>query len=765
MLKKVVSIEGLGLLHSSGVSPAFQECTLLFADNGKGKSTFTTLLESLRTGDMGEVSRLQTIDQTSAVQAKLIFDDGRSTSEIVTGAWDHLRPNVRVFDSRFVRENVHSGSLVESSHRRNLLTFVLGDSAVVESGRERRATEELAAASADVRAKEDSLSPLLNGSTLNEFIAFSEDNDIATKISAVETDIGNHKAVAEILAQPLPAIVGLLDPNLDAVFNILARGLEGVHDSASVLVQEHVSNHPQPDFEAWLRTGASFQADETCPYCTQTISGSPLIIAYRQFFSQEYFEHVEQIAALSDVVAQSIGPQVVQALTRRVAEELLLTNSWKARLPLDDPSIDVAGYQEHFTLIWRLISESIEQKVSAPLTELDVTELRRTVGELWVDIESSFSLFNASVAENADSISALKEGLTAGDLPALEIARAKLEAQRIRHTPTINDVVTGLIASRGRARRHEVERNEARSKVRVHMDDTLSRYQSKINGLLGAFGASFSVKEMRTNFRGVAPQSEYVILLRSKEVPLKSDTGPNFDTALSEGDKRTLAFAFFVACVLGDPEVATMTVAVDDPMSSMDAGRRLTTIRTLIDLQAESAQLILSSHDSVFLRDFRMQLARRLPLTSVAEIQLIGGLGGYSAWEQASIDDLSESARRKTLRAVEEFVRTGQGDAQSAASNIRPMLEGYLHSRFPTLLKDGLLLGESLIAIRQAVAPSPLVFALNIVDEIEEVNSYAGTFHHDGSAGYVRPIASTSEAQHYGERALRLIYSGNPIGA
>ncbi len=761
MLKKILAIDGLGLLHSSGTSPGFHQCTLLFAENGRGKSTFTALLESLRSGDMSELARLQTIDQSTSVQAKLHFDNGPSTSEIVSGNWDHLRPKIRVFDSRFVRENVYSGSLVDPSHRRNLLSFVLGGSAVAESSRERRATEDLASATSDVRAKENALSPMLNGATINEFIAFTEDEDITAKIAKADKNIENHESVAEILAKPVPIEVGLLEPKLDAVFDLLARGLEEVQDTAATLVEQHLAAHMQPGFETWLRDGAAFESDEECPYCRQSIAGNKLIGAYRQFFSQQYFDHVTQITNLFDLISESVGPDAVQDLTRRLASEVKLTNWWKERSSFEELVIDVTDVQTHFSTIWSLISGAVAQKLAAPLTKLVVPEIQERVAELWAQIKDSLASFNGIIVRNSTAIGDLKTGLSAGDLPALQIVRGRLEAQRVRHTPGVSAIVTGLVDSRANVVRHETDRGEARSNVRALMDGTLSRYQSKINELLVSFGAGFSVKEMRTNFRGPSPQSEYVILLRSREVPLTAETGPNFDTALSEGDKRTLAFAFFVASVLDDPDAAALIIAVDDPMSSMDAGRRRITIATLIKLQRVSSQLLLSSHDSVFLRDYRNELTRMMSAIPVAEIQLLGGFGTYSSWAEASLDDLSESARKRTLRTVEIFVNSGQGDLQLVAANIRPMLEGYLHSRFPTHLKDGLILGDCITAIRQSVSPSPLVFAQNIADKIESINSYAGTFHHDGSAGYIRPVANSGEVQNYAKQALDLIYSGN----
>ena len=69
-------------------------------------------------------------------------------------------------------------------------------------------------------------------------------------------------------------------------------------------------------------------------------------------------------------------------------------------------------------------------------------------------------------------------------------------------------------------------------------------------------------------------------------------------------------------------------------------------------------------------------------------------------------------------------------DAHVAAKAIRPMLEGYLHRRFPGLIQKSLLFGQVVIKIRDAPDSSPLSHAKNQVLELNEINDYAGQFHH-----------------------------------
>src|SRR5699024_140289 len=77
----------------------------------------------------------------------------------------------------------------------------------------------------------------------------------------------------------------------------------------------------------------------------------------------------------------------------------------------------------------------------------------------------------------------------------------------------------------------------------------------------------------------------------------------SFRTALSESDKRTMAFAFFLASTLSDPDLKDRIIVVDDPMSSLDRNRRANTVAVLKSLAEKCKQLIVLAHDPKFLLD------------------------------------------------------------------------------------------------------------------------------------------------------------------
>jgi hypothetical protein len=88
------------------------------------------------------------------------------------------------------------------------------------------------------------------------------------------------------------------------------------------------------------------------------------------------------------------------------------------------------------------------------------------------------------------------------------------------------------------------------------------------------------------------------------------------------------------------------------------------------------------------------------------------------------------------------------------------MLEGYLHRRFPGILKQGNMFGQSLIEIRDSSNGSPLFYAKNLLDDLNSINSYVSRFHHDTNPDYATEPVDEQELRSYCAQSLDLIYKG-----
>jgi wobble nucleotide-excising tRNase len=147
-----------------------------------------------------------------------------------------------------------------------------------------------------------------------------------------------------------------------------------------------------------------------------------------------------------------------------------------------------------------------------------------------------------------------------------------------------------------------------------------------------------------------------------------------------------LAFAFFVASTLADPKLKDRIVVIDDPMCSLDLNRKQHTRTVLKQIHAEASQTVVLAHDLYFIRDIRDALIAQDSTAQIAIFQLHHSPNGYTDFGKIDVDRDCESPYYRHHRLLSDFVSNGFGDHAHIAKAIRPLLEGYLHRRFPNLI-------------------------------------------------------------------------------
>jgi wobble nucleotide-excising tRNase len=169
------------------------------------------------------------------------------------------------------------------------------------------------------------------------------------------------------------------------------------------------------------------------------------------------------------------------------------------------------------------------------------------------------------------------------------------------------------------------------------------------------------------------------------------------------------------------------------------------------------------AHDPYFLRDLRDALKKDDKTTTVGLFQLTAAQDGYTDFAAIDIDQECESPYSRHHRLLKDFSGGKGGDPRNVAKAIRPLLEGYLHRRFPGLLPTGFLFGQIVALIRDSTAPNPLCHAADLVDTLNELNEYAGQFHHDTNPDTAESIVVTApELKTYVDRALSVVYKSAP---
>lgn len=762
MLERIESIQGVGLLHDANGKPhTCQKATLIYADNGRGKSTLATVLRSVAAGDATLIAHRKTVDGTLQPKVALQFASGHKVT-FSANAWSEARPEVLVFDADFVERNVHSGGAVNTGHRKSLLEFALGEAAVAARAAVDQATGAAKAAADKVQSLSGQLSGHHTGLTLAQFEALPKVADADAQVVALQKRVTAANNAAAILAKPVPGII--LEPvfDLGALFASFGTSLQDVHADAERVVRAHVLKLGGGAAEGWLSQGQHFASGESCPYCGQNTSDVDLIHAYQTHFNAAYAALKSKVAGLRSVASGGTKPALVEAFSQGVSTAKAQAAAWSELAPTQPISFDEETAKAALTELQKFLLEFVGCKEAAPAEAVGTPADLEKATSLWNSVVATIQAANDTIKSAGAAIATYKGKLVADNVQLLAPQIGRLEAGKRRHDPVVVDLFSKLKPARTDLTTAEATKKSERDKLDALMTTTLSHYEKSINTLLKNFGATFSIKGMGANFRGSAPRSEYGLLLRGKDVALEGGP-PSFSTTLSEGDKRTLAFAFFIASTLADKKLSSRVVVVDDPMCSLDLNRKHHTRAVLKRLHSKAEQLVVLAHDPYFLRDLRDVLRRDDPGTPIAQFQLALAAQDYTGFAALDIDKECESAYFQHHRLLNEFAAGANADTKAIAKAIRPMLEGYLHRRFPSLVPKSLMFGQVVVLIRDADAASPLRHAQNLVAELNDINEYAGQFHHDTNPGADSAAVVAAELKTFVVRSLHLVHGGVPL--
>jgi wobble nucleotide-excising tRNase len=144
----------------------------------------------------------------------------------------------------------------------------------------------------------------------------------------------------------------------------------------------------------------------------------------------------------------------------------------------------------------------------------------------------------------------------------------------------------------------EALRDQARAALDQYRRNIFPAYETAINDYLRRFFGGFRLGSVTSvNTRGGSACS-YNVVINNVPVAITAAAGnaPSFRNTLSSGDRNALALAFFFASLDQDPQLSQKVVVIDDPMTSLDEHRSLTTIQEIWRLINRVDQVIVLSH-------------------------------------------------------------------------------------------------------------------------------------------------------------------------
>ena len=764
MIKKIIKLQNLGLLQDACVAGAVDigRVTAIYSDNGRGKSTLAAVMRACRLSDAGRMNARKTIDSAGSPEVDLLLSTGAHV-EFKANAWTGSTPPIAVFDSEFVEQNVYSGFEIRPDQRQSLLEFALGDQTVTLKQQVEQLSQAIKEQTTKRSAAEKTLIGLAPPYTVQDFIALQPIPDAQQQIDALRKRIEAAKSAQQLIARQSPVALPTVQFDEQALFKVLGKTLASVEQGAEAEVRAHLAKHGQTGIESWVSGGQAFLKGDDCPFCGQAIGGLSLIKAYQSYFNSAYEALKAEIVEIEGKTAVVLADAKVDALDAALATNVARIEAWKDQLPFECPSLDVAKLRIALAAVRTKLLALVSAKRQQPLVQVDSDGQAAESAAAISGLNGSITGYNDKIQEIAAKLTQFKSNLATESVIALEASIRKLEAALRRQLPDAIAAVAVYSGAEAERKKLEGEKTQARAEIDALMQTTLAQYQGAINQLLAAFGAEFSIEELKPTYVGNTgePRTEFGLRLRNKAVKLGSRedhaSGHSFANTLSEADKRTLAFAFFIARLRAEPKLTDTVVVLDDPVSSLDRNRRQESKRLLARLATECKQLIVLSHDAYFVRDIRDRLADLKPAPVPLTLLMLKRVqNGYSAFAPCDIDDMCSSDYYRHHKLVADFVDgKPTPSSRDVAKAIRPLLEGYYRRRFPGAIPRKAMFGLIVAIAVDPATTGPLANLRPLAQELQEVNDYAGQFHHD-NAGTIQ--VAEPELLTFARRALALIY-------
>lgn len=613
MLEKIEYVKNIGRFYDVSIKgtadsdPGFKKFNLIYADNGTGKSTFSTILKSLWKNDPQRLIEKRTIG--CADESNISIQVGGKTHIFQNGKWNQIPEiAIEIFDEEFVAKNVFSPNGVELENRRELFNYiVLGEENVAKVAEVKKLNDLI---NGDLKTKIDDAETKLKKAAIIQDIKILDskpeldDNTLKTMRSSVEE---NNKIIthAERITKE-KKLENITDFENISFAEVISADLSSLSLAADY--KTHVQIHNE-----WIKDGMEIlksEAKESCPFCFQAVKNNSAIATYKTLFSEEYEtlrkKVGDQILSTDRIYSEAAVKNVIDLINRN-SERCAFWHKLDKKIP-ESLALDIS-LEEVVGIFKKTLKNLLERKKDNLLEAISSNENEREGLSNENKFREAIAKYNLLITEFNTFIQVVKDA-------SRDIEELKLKNENNHTTVVCNDVgyrdeKTSKIYKTLKEYRKQKKDAETQIKVlREEIDQAslkvLEDYEQSINRELENFGVEFSIKGIKRRSDSSRTESvHFNICLKGESFnPNGSSDNPyKLSNTLSTGDKSTLAFAFFIA-KYREKDISNQIFVFDDPITSLDFFRKIQTKNTIIRFSKNAAQVIVLTHSMEFAKLF-----------------------------------------------------------------------------------------------------------------------------------------------------------------
>jgi wobble nucleotide-excising tRNase len=764
MINKVIHIKNVGKFtdYSVNTTPTwngeFKPITLIYGQNGIGKTTFTSILKSLKDND-ALLYQLRTFGTINSPEVSMKISNHSAPIRYANAEWDENISEIEIFDIHFINDNVYTGFEILPQHKKNLFEIIIGQEGI-------RLKKEISDIKTAIKKKnvaiktiEANIFKVISGFDINTIVNFQNDTEVDKKIAEKTLEIETAKATEKIKSTAILKRISRIDFDIrfEKVIEFLHTSIDSISEEYLKMVSDHKNTLKLNNkSEQWIKDGYDNISENKCPFCLRFFDDTVEIInAYKQYFNEEYISLQEKTKLLQNKI-KTLNPELILSnIEKENNHNIGYSEFWSNYIKKEITGFSVSNQNENIIVLTEKLKNLVDEKASNPIKEVktdEISELKAKIDE----INNLIDAYNIKIEDFNENITELKNK-DSKNLLILENELQKLQAIKTRHT---NDDVK-LDCQKYINEQEELEKlkninTKLQDELKKYSRETFDKYRGVINTYLQKFASYLEIREMKSTYKGGGdePFAEYGLFVAGNKVNFKDNSNsPSLKYCLSEGDKTALALSFFLAKLHIDTEIENKIIVFDDPISSFDIERKNSTISQLYSIGQRANQLIVLTHNLLFAKEFWDKVKNSCQVLKLCELRKSTQIIDYD------IENETLNGLFKDYSVLDSFLTNGVEtdlEKRNVARCIRPILEGYFRIKFYGEFSPHQWLGDFLEKIDKCVEGHPLYQLKDYTSDLHEINDFSKKFHHTNPNSDSEPIYD-GELKTYVERTFQII--------
>lgn len=706
MIFKIEGIQSVGKFQNfnSRGDLAFRKLTLIYSDNGGGKTTLANLFRSLSLNNPELIRKRISIGSTLPQSAQVIQRDQTGATTHHTfgcNGWTTPLPDTEIFDTTFINENVYSGFAFTEDHQQKLHEFVIGAQGVairnqMEQNRLDKSAKRLA-----IDGLQEQLVNLIANEISNESIqeclglSIPDQTTIDNEIQEAQAKLVAARNTSLIRALSLLNQIQEINLNIDydAISSDLELEIEDLSSQAlNALFTDHcqkLTNTGLSSPETWLKTGfftihGKPIKDTECPFCGQSLmENNRLIQAYVAKFNEAFNALLQRLSNANKILSEKNIPLIVERLIANFQKNSEMLSAWRTHYSslqsLD--TTEIIEKLEDLPACFSRILASVEFKIKEPSHQVDTETVRNFVAAL-TDINVLLQAYAENITGINNQLLDMRSRILTEDQAKHALIRKEWQKKLL--DSQVQALINSLGNEKSQLRQLEAQYRILATNLETNASQFFTQYQTQINHYLQVvFHTPFRIEEV-THIapRGRSRHSRlgYKLTINGHDIEFDHTLPNSAKEVLSEGDKSTIALSFFLSKVDLSPNLSETRIVFDDPLSSFDRNRRTHTVALIKSLLPRVRQVIVLSHNEFLLHDLSIGVS---PMDKKFLRIYQDAANNTSALELLDLECLVENQYFRDVKKLENFRQFPDlNRKEEVLGTIRNVLESHIRFKF-----------------------------------------------------------------------------------